>query len=127
MKHPRYVIADAEHARQYRAAEFAQDFERPPSADPSSRDKLMSFNMQGTIESARALARAFGPLLCASDDPNDATARLAAQANHVTLAPGWCQCQDPSGPETREAYYLDQATGAHGWMCCTCRKTTQTG
>ena len=90
-----------------------------------------AFNLPGTIESARALARAFGPLLCASDDPNDPPAMLAAQANHDTLAPGWCQCRHDSQTETcdttAEAYYRDQATGAHGWMCCQCRKTTQTG
>ena len=38
MKHPRYIIADAEAARQRRAAEFAQDFERPPGVDPASYD-----------------------------------------------------------------------------------------
>jgi hypothetical protein len=38
VKHPRYIVADAEAARQRRAAEFAQDFERPPGIDPASRD-----------------------------------------------------------------------------------------
>lgn len=36
------------------------------------------FSLPGTIESARALAKAFGPLLCASDDPADLPALLAA-------------------------------------------------
>ena len=83
-----------------------------------------ALTLPGTIASARALANAFGPLVCASDDPNDPPAILAAQANYDTRAPGWCQGHDR--PDL-DAYYRDQASGAHGWMCCTCRKTTQTG
>lgn len=82
------------------------------------------FNLPGTIESARALARALGPLVCASNNPNDPTALLAAQANHDIRVAGWCECKYPS---CDQVYYRDQATGAHGWMCGTCRKTTQTG
>jgi hypothetical protein len=82
-----------------------------------------------TIASARALANAFGPLVCASDDPNDPPALLAAQANYDTRAPGWCRCVEglPGLPKRPpQAYYRDQTSGYHGWMCCTCRKITQT-
>jgi hypothetical protein len=86
-----------------------------------------SFTLPGTIASATALARAFGPMLCASDDPADPAALLAAQANYRTLAPGWCRGHADPREDCREAYFRDQASGFHGWMCCQCRKITQTG
>jgi hypothetical protein len=89
---------------------------------------IVTFTLPGTIESARALAKAFGPLLCASDDPNDPPALLAAQANYNIKAPGWCKGHPfDRKDEPAEAYYRDQPTGSHGWMCSSCRKTTQTG
>jgi hypothetical protein len=90
---------------------------------------VSAFTLPGTIEAARALAKALGPLLCASDDSADLPAILAAQANHDIREPGWCKGHvhaDHREPGY-EAYYRDQATGSHDWMCCTCRKITQTG
>ena len=83
-----------------------------------------AFTLPATIDSARCLAAALGPLLCASDDPQDPAALLAAQANHDIRQPGRCTCHNALAGQ---AYYRDQSTGAHGWMCCACRKTTQTG
>ena len=51
-----------------------------------------TFTLPGDIASARALAQAFGPLQCASDDPSDGAALLAAQANFDVRLPGWCHC-----------------------------------
>lgn len=97
-----------------------------PHPEDFDTSQANTFSLPGTIESARALARSFGPLLCSSDDPADPPALLAAQANYDTKQPGWCLCRCHNG-EPKEAYFRDQATGSHGWMCCTCRKTTQTG
>lgn len=81
-----------------------------------------SFTLPGTIASATALARALGPMLCASDEIADPAALLAAQANYHIRAAGWCCCN----PQPEQVYFRD-AAGCHGWMCPVCRKTTQTG
>lgn len=91
---------------------------------PLAEMKYPAFTLPATIESARFLAATLGPLLCASDNPHDPAALLAAQANHDIRQPFRCTCHNPT---VGRAYYRDQATGAHGSMCCACRKTTQTG
>lgn len=86
-----------------------------------------SVSLPGDIATARALANAFGPLQCASDDPADPPAILAAHANYQIRQPGWCRCAECPPDQPPQAYFRDQVTGAHGWMCCACRKTTQQG
>ena len=81
-----------------------------------------SFTLPGTIQSATALAQAFGPMFCASDDPHDPAALLAAQANYNIRASGWCCCN----PRPEQVYFRD-AAGCHGWMCFQCRRTSQMG
>jgi hypothetical protein len=88
-----------------------------------------SFTLPGTLASARALARAVGPLLCASDDPDNPAALLAAQANYELLRGGWCpgHAGEPDKQPAHEVYFRDQASGAHGWLCWHCRRITQNG
>jgi hypothetical protein len=63
-----------------------------PHPEDFDTSQANTFTLPNTIESARALARAFGPLLCASDDPTDPPALLAAQANYDVREPGECVC-----------------------------------
>jgi len=75
------------------------------------------------LEAARAVAGAIGPLLAASDEPDDILGQAAAHANFELLLPGWCRCGSPNGA----AYFRNNETGYHGWLCRSCLRMTQAG